>query len=123
MFTLWVISHVVLIVFRVSYTLDFWDMDPLSAIFYGFVTTTALFAVLFLTASLVGTFCRWVRARTGRAIGVSGMAFAYAIGLGTLTASVLFTYPIGFLIPARFAFGAFVVLTCGLLCAGKQVAG
>ena len=123
MFTLWVVSHVVLIVFRVSYALDFWDIDPLSAIFYSFITTTAVFAILFLTASLMGTFCGWARARTGGAIGVSAMAFAYAIGLGTLAASVLFTYPIGFSIPARLAFGAFVVFTCGLLCAGKQVAG
>ncbi len=128
MFTLWVVSHAVLVAFGVIIRLQSPYIGrhlggaPFTAIAYSFLPTIAVFALLFLTASLVGTFCSRVGARTGRAVGVSAVVLAYVIGLGALTASIVFAYPVGFSAPARFAFAAFVLVTCGLLCAGKEIA-
>ncbi len=128
MLALWVVSHAVLIACGVLSRLEdpYWGGpfggSPFAAVCCSFLSTITVFALLFLTASLVGTLCRWLRAGTGRAVGLSAVVLAYAIGLGTLTASVVFAYPVGFSAPSRLAFAAFAVMTCGLLCAGREIA-
>ncbi len=120
---LWVLSHALLIMSGLVPRLgDTYDEGPFAAVGSGFLLPILVFALLFLTAVLLGRFGCWLRVRVGDVISVLAMSLAYVIGLGTLAASVLFAYPLGFSTPARFAFGGFVVVTCGILSAGKQVA-
>ncbi len=120
MFTLWVLCHVALILCGLLIPIDDLGMGLYAAAACSLGPTILVFAILFVTASLVGAFSRWVRARTGALVSPVMITTVYAVGLGTLAASVLFAYRIGFSTPARLAFVAFAAATCGMLSARKQ---
>jgi phosphatidylglycerophosphate synthase len=120
MFTLWVLCHGGLILCGLFIPVDNLGVGLYAAAACSLGPTILVFAILFITASLVGAFTRWVRARTGAVVSPVMIATAYAVGLGTLAASVLFAYRIGFSTSARFAFVVFAAATCGMLSARKQ---
>lgn len=119
MFTLWVLLHAILIGCRVIVPVG----DRYESVFHliacTVLPTVAAFALIFQTAILVRIFCGRARSRGGRMAPLAMEVFAYTIGLGALTASFGFAYPVGFSIGARVAFVAFAVATCGVLSAGK----
>jgi hypothetical protein len=122
MFTLWVLCHVALILCGLLIPVDDLNLGLYAAAAWNLGPTILVFALLFLTASLVGTFSRRVRDRSRGPVPSIAISFAYAFGLGTLAASILFAYPIGFSTSARLAFVAFVVATCAMLSARKHAA-
>lgn len=118
----WVIIHIALFVCGAFKPDRVGDMGIFAAAAHSFLPTVLVFALVFLTASIVRAFCRWAHLRTGRVIASAAMVLAYAIGLGALAASILFAYPVGFTTHGRLAFVGFAVVTCGLLSLRKQLA-
>lgn len=120
MLTLWVLCHVALVLCGLLISADDMDMGLYAAAACSLGPTVLVFALVLATASLIGAFSRWVRARTGALVSPVVIAAAYAGGLGTLAASVVFAYRIGFSTSARLAFVAVTVATCGMLTARKR---